>query len=203
MAVDRSTFPRMRPDSHPSRRAVATIDLAAIEANLCALAARLTGGARLCAVVKADAYGHGAPQVARAALAAGADMLAVATAAEAARLREEGIGARVLVLGPLTAEDFARANAAGAEVVAWWESFVRSIATSAARVHVKLDSGMGRLGTRDPATATRVAEIVRAEPGLELVGAMTHLATADDRHSPFALRQLEQFKSWALSSEGD
>ncbi len=178
-------------------RALATVDLAAIERNLRSIRARLDGAAGLCAVVKADAYGHGAQAVARVALRVGAELLAVATAAEATRLRAAGVAARVLVLGALTAEDLAQAIAAHAEVVAWRESFVRRLAGSGARVHVKLDSGMGRLGACDVPEATRVVELVRVDRSLALMGVMTHLATADEHGSPFMAEQLARFTRWA------
>ena len=153
----------------------------AVERNCARMAAGLQRGARLGAVVKADGYGHGAAAAARAALAGGASWLAVATAWEAADLRAAGVTARILVMGALSAEELDVALAADADVVAWREAFVAALAArGGARVHVKLDTGMGRLGTRDPGEADRVAAAVAAAPGLELVGAMTHFATADE-----------------------
>src|ERR1700693_1588421 len=99
-------------------RALARVNLAAIERNVARLRARLTGGAELCAVVKADGYGHGAAQAARAGLPGGARALAVATAAEAVELRDAGVEAPVLVMGAVSAEELPEALAAGAEPVA-------------------------------------------------------------------------------------
>lgn len=167
-------------------RALARVNLAAAERNVTTLRSRLAPGVELCAVVKADASGHGAVPVARAARAAGASSLAVATADEAAELREAGIAAPVLILGALSAEELPVALAARAELVAWSEGFARSVAAAApdgvaVRLHVKLDSGMGRLGTRRVEEALAVAEAaVALRPALELVGVMTHLATADE-----------------------
>jgi alanine racemase len=183
-----------------SRRAVATVNLAAIERNCARLASRLTGGASLCAVVKADAYGHGAVPSARAALAGGATWLAVATADEAQTLRAEGIEGRVLVMGALEPDDLARALQADADVVAWRPAFVRALAAlrpTEARVHVKLDTGMGRLGTRDVDEARETAELVAAADGLVLAGAMTHFATADEPDDGFMAAQLERFLPFA------
>ncbi|HUE28151.1 MAG TPA: alanine racemase, partial [Solirubrobacteraceae bacterium] len=170
-----------------ARRALARVNLAAIERNVARLRARLTGGAGLCAVVKADGYGHGAAHAARAALAGGARQLAVATAAEALELRDAGIDSPVLVMGAISAEELPDALAARAELVAWTEPFVDQVVAAArgahapVRVHVKLDTGMGRLGTREPAEALAVADRVSASgAALELAGAMTHFATADD-----------------------
>jgi alanine racemase len=180
-------------------RAVARVDVGAIERNAARLRAGLAGGARLCVVVKADGYGHGAVAAAQAAQAGGAQWLAVATAEEARALRAAGVDGTLVVLGALSESDLPVALAAGAEVVAWREGFVAGLAATglAVRVHVKLDTGMGRLGTRDAQEATRVAEAVAADPALELAGLMTHFATADDRSDPFFDRQLERFAAWA------
>jgi alanine racemase len=161
-----------------AERALARVDLGAIERNC----ARLPKP--LCAVVKADGYGHG--PVASAALAGGATWLAVATAAEAHELREQGIDAPVLVMGALTRDELRVAVAAGADVVAWSDE----VADAAPRVHVKLDTGMGRLGTRDREQALRLAR----RPNV--VGLMTHFATADEREDDFFEAQLEAFRSF-------
>ncbi len=183
-------------------RAVARVNLAAIERNVLRLRDGLTGGARLCAVVKADGYGHGAAAAAHAALAGGAASLAVATAAEAGELRRAGIGAPILVMGALSSEELAEALAARAELVAWDERFVARVVSMAqrkgapVRLHVKLDTGMGRFGTRDQRSALGVARAVHeAQPALELAGAMTHFATADCDQEFLAeqLRRCEPF----------
>jgi alanine racemase len=186
-------------------RALARVNLAAIERNVVSLRGRLDGGAQLCAVVKADASGHGAVPVARAALAGGASMLAVATAGEAAELRAAGLTAPLLVLGAISSEELPVVLAAGAEVVAFNERFVEQLAAASSAasgdrpvdVHVKLDSGMGRLGTRDAEEAFAVAAAVSERaPGLRLAGAMTHLATADG-DLDFAAAQLAVFSPFA------
>jgi alanine racemase len=173
-------------------RAEARIDAGAIERNC----ARLAALAPLCAVVKADGYGHGAVTAARAAQRGGAVSLAVATAVEAAELRAAGIDGSILVMGALSPEELEIALAARADVVAWREAFVSGLHGEDIGVHVKLDTGMGRLGTRDPAEASRVAEAVKATPGLRLAGAMTHFATADD-DPEFMAEQLARFLPWA------
>jgi alanine racemase len=161
-------------------RAVADIDLGAIERNC----ARLPK--RLCAVVKANAYGHGTLPVAEAALAGGAEWLAVATAEEAAELRAGGLDPPVLVMGALTADELRTAIEAGADVVAWSEE----VADAAPRVHVKLDTGMSRLGTKDRDAALRLA----ARPNT--VGLMTHFATADEEEDDLFPAQLAQFREF-------
>ncbi len=192
-------------------RALARVNLAAIERNVERLRDGLADGVGLCAVVKGGGYGHGALPAARAALAGGARMLAVATAGEAAELRAGGIEARVLVMGAVSDEELPVALGARCELVAWTESFVERLGRARAgagagpasasagsapapvRVHVKLDTGMGRLGTRDPDEALRVAErVVEANPALELAGAMTHFASADEDPS-FTSAQLGRF----------
>lgn len=187
-------------------RAVAHVDLGAIERNCAHLSRQLGGAAELCAVVKADAYGHGDVWCAKAAQAGGATWLAVATAAEAAELRRHGVGGRMLVMGALTAEDARTAVEAAADVVAWDPAFVRALAALAERVpgraapvpvHVKLDTGMGRLGTSDPDEARDVARLVDSEPRLELAGVMTHFATADEPGDDHFPAQLERFTAFA------
>jgi alanine racemase len=176
-------------------RALARVNLAAIERNAARMCRELDPRVALCAVVKADGYGHGAVPAARAALAGGARWLAVATAVEAAELRSAGIGTRILVMGAISLEELPIALAADADVVAWSQSFVSHLATVAdgpVRVHVKLDTGMGRLGTRELGEAIGVAGLVYAEPSLELAGAMTHFASAGE-DPEFVGAQLERF----------
>ena len=184
-------------------RALARVNLAAIERNVVALRGRLVGGAELCAVVKADASGHGAVPVARAALAGGATMLAVASAGEAAQLRAAGLTAPLLVLGAVSSEELPVALDARAELVAWDQRFVAELSAAVSsreapvQVHVKLDSGMGRLGTRDVEEGFAIAASIReGAPGLRLAGAMTHLATADG-DLDFAAAQLAVFTPFA------
>src|SRR5205823_10773997 len=140
-----------------------------IERNVTRLRRELDGGTELCAVVKADGYGHGAIPAARAALSGGASWLAVATALEADALRRAGIGSRLLVMGAVSSEELPYALRADADLVAWDELFVAAVAQAAgahgrpARLHVKLDTGMGRLGTRDLGEALAVAERIAHE----------------------------------------
>ncbi|HUB36771.1 MAG TPA: alanine racemase [Solirubrobacteraceae bacterium] len=191
-------------------RAIARIDPAAIAANCERLLGEMAG-ARLCAVVKADGYGHGALAAAKAALGAGASWLAVATVEEATELREAFPDTPILIMGALgeggadgDGEQLQWAIAMGCDVVVWREESVALAAALAAatsrtaRVHVKLDTGMGRLGTRDPRQGTRVAEAAVAAPGVELVGLMTHFATADiAADEGFFQAQLAAFTQWA------
>ncbi len=180
------------------RRVTAAVNLAAIERNTACLVAAAPGAA-VCAVVKADGYGHGAVPAARAAQAGGATWLAVATSGEALALRAAGLTGPLLVLGALGREEVDEALDADADIVVWRASFVDALAQRGrpARLHVKFDTGMGRLGTRDPAEALAVAQAIQSAPGLVLVGAMTHFATADDLSDPFFDQQLARFIPWA------
>jgi alanine racemase len=165
----------------------ASVNLAAIERN-CARLLRETGDAELCAVVKAAGYGHGMEQSAQAALAGGAGWLAVAGIGEARELADlvEGMKVPLLIMGPLQRDHLEEAVACGFDLVVWSESHLRDIAGLAAdmerkgRVHVKLDTGMGRFGTRDTEQATRLARIAADDPAVDLRGLMTHFATADE-----------------------
>jgi alanine racemase len=180
-------------------RASAHIDIGAVERNCRRIGEVLTGGAKLCAVVKANGYGHGDTWCAKAALAGGADWLAVAAAGEAVELRRHGIDAPLLVMGALTPVDARLALEAPADVVAWEPEFAHALADMAdgagvtGRVHVKLDTGMGRLGTKDPEQALAVAEIVDKAEHLRLVGLMTHFATADEQGDDWFPHQLRTF----------
>jgi alanine racemase len=182
-----------------SLRALARVNVAAIERNVARLRRSLAGGAELCAVVKADGYGHGAAAAASAALVGGANWVAVATASEASELRRAGVNARLLVMGAISDEELPLALEADADLVAWDARFVAGVAGVArargqpVRLHVKLDTGMGRLGTRELHEAIAVAEQILGSGGrLELAGAMTHFATADE-DPRFLSHQLERF----------
>ncbi len=185
-------------------RARAIVDLDAVAHN-CAQLLGVLDGARLCAVVKADGYGHGAVECATAALRAGATWLAVATVEEASELRDAGIEAPVLIMGALAGrQEIERAIELRADIVLWREHSVALAAEAAAlvsghaRVHVKLDTGMGRLGTRDPGEASRVVAAAAAAPGVQLAGVMSHFATADiPDDDGFFERQLAAFTDWA------
>ncbi len=187
-----------------TERAMARIDLDAIAHNCTRLLGALHGSA-LCAVVKADGYGHGAVECAVAALRAGATRLAVATLWEVQELRDAGIEAPVMMMGVLLDhEEIEWAIELQADIVLWHEQSVARVSDAAAlvsgvaRVHVKLDTGMGRLGTRDPAEASRVVAAAAGAPGVLLAGVMTHFATADILDDGgFFERQLSAFADWS------
>ena len=174
-----------------TERALARVDLGAIERNCARLRSLLGDGTELCAVVKADGYGHGAAWAAKAALGGGAAWLAVATAAEAEDLRRHGVGERILVMGALTREEQRIAREAEADVVAWTPD------VDGERLHVKLDTGMGRLGTREWEDAIRLAR------GDRVVGLMTHFATADELGDEYFPAQLARFREFVEAVRRD
>jgi len=179
-------------------RARATIDLAAVRHNVAAVRRRLRPGTGYLAVVKADGYGHGAVQVARAALEAGATGLAVTTTEEAWALNDAGLGADVLIMGPVLDDQLDEAVAAGAEFAVWSPEFVGSAGRAAekarrrVRLHLKVDTGMHRLGIA-PDELPDLLDAILADPWLELRAMMTHFATADEDPA-FMDRQLEVFE---------
>ncbi len=193
------------------RRVQATVDLSAIEHNARRLRSELAAGgagdgAALCAVVKANGYGHGAVQAAQAALAGGASWLAVAGSREAVELRQSGLrDVPVLVMGVLSELELEEALAAKADVVVWHPRDVDAVAAAGGgRVHVKLDSGMGRLGTRDPGEAAEVIALAEKTEGVRLAGLMTHFATADEyADDGFFAGQLDSFGRWAAQVKSE
>ena len=157
-------------------RSELTIDLGAIRRNATTLR-RVLEGAELWAVVKADGYGHGAADVGSAALGAGATALCVATVPEGLALRQALGTVRVLVLGPATSREIGEARDAGLELV-----IADGEVPEGVRVHLKLDTGMGRWG---------ISEL--DVPSREVVGLMSHLASADS-DTEFTEQQVDRFR---------
>jgi alanine racemase len=160
---------------------------------------RVGEGVELCVVVKANGYGHGAAVCAAAALRGGASRLAVAAASEAEELRMHFPETPILVMGALTEDELRSALAARADVALWREGYrelcsrVAGELGRSARVHLKLDSGMGRLGERDPAALIELARTCAADDRLEIAGVWTHFATADEPADDFMAEQLAAF----------
>lgn len=165
-------------------RALATVDLGAVRHNVAWLKSQASGSA-LMAVVKANGYGHGAAPVARACIEAGADCLGVATAAEGRELREAGLDGRLIILGPLSGPDLEESFGLNAEILVWSYPFLKDLVHLGhargqdMRVHVKLDTGMHRLGLY-PQELPEYLDAIETEPEVELAGVMTHFATADE-----------------------
>jgi alanine racemase len=158
-------------------RSELTVDLGAVRRNVRTLLRGLDGAA-LWAVVKADGYGHGAVDVGGAALGSGATGLCVATVAEGLPLRHEFPTARIVVLGPADGRDIAHARSAGLELCVPFNDVPETV-----RVHLKLETGMGRFG---------LSELADHAP--DVVGLMTHLATAD-ADLEFARAQVRRFEA--------
>jgi alanine racemase len=159
-------------------------------------------------VVKANGYGHGGAACAAAAMRGGASRLAVAAASEAEELRLHFPETPILVMGALTEDELRVALEARADVAVWREGF-RGLCSRAARelrrmvrVHVKLDSGMGRLGEKDPATAIELARACAADQRLEVAGVWTHFATADEEGDAYLGEQLAAFGPVAEAVRG-
>lgn len=181
------------------RPAWAEVDLGAVAHNVGLLADRVAP-ARLCAVVKAHAYGHGPVRVANTALAAGASWLGVALVEEGAALRRDGITEPVLLLSEPPLGAMADVAGLGLTPTVYTDAGVEAAAKGAVAagtgrplpVHVKVDTGMHRVGAR-PEDAVLLALAVEHAPELELEGLWTHLAVADEPDHPFTDEQLARF----------
>jgi alanine racemase len=183
---------------HDSRWAWAEIDLDAIAHNVGQLRVA-ADPAEVWAVVKADGYGHGAVEVSRAALTAGAGGLCVALASEGVLLRRAGIEASILVLSeqpPEVAADLVAndliAAVYTADAIDRIAAAVVDGAAAAHRVHVKADTGMHRVGARTDDVAALVDRIAGHAPSLTLDGVFTHLAVADELNDPYTGEQLRR-----------
>ena len=179
-------------------RAWAEVSLGAIAANVRTLR-EVAGPAALCAVVKADGYGHGAAPVARAALDAGAAWLAVAQVPEATELRDAAIDAPILLLSEPRPAELDEALAARARITVYTAEMIDRLAKAVEAagspplpVHLKVDTGMRRVGA-EPAQALDLARAIEAHPSLALEAVWTHCAVADEVDNPFTAVQLERY----------
>lgn len=180
------------------------IDLAAVAGNARQLL-EAVAPARLCAVVKADAYGHGDVPVAETVLAAGAHTLGVALVEEGIRLREAAIEAPILVLSepdPSSIEQLKRWNLTPTVYTPALVEALEGMAESPTAVHLKVDTGMHRVGA-SPEEAERLAGAIAGSSNLRLEGVWTHLAVADEDQE-FTAEQLAIFTRFTrgLSAEG-
>lgn len=200
-------------DHWNGRPVLAVVDLDALAVNVQTLRTLIGPDVRLQAVVKANAYGHGALPIARAVLAAGADSVAVATVDEAVQLRTGGIAGPLMVLGPIGRQECARAIGHDLTVVVSDAAFARGLAADARMhlrtvddpvpVHLKIDTGMRRFGA-PPDQAVEIARVIMESEVLRFDGVMTHLAAADDPDTASARRQMAVFDSCieALTAAG-
>lgn len=181
------------------RPVYAEVDLSAVRHNILAIKNTLRPPTRLCVVVKADGYGHGALAVAREAIAAGADYLAVSVLDEALELRAAGFTAPILILG-FTPPALAYTTVYhGLAQTVYTREQAEALSNAAgstgktAMVHIKIDTGMGRLGVR-PDDAGEFARLVAGFPNLCVEGVYTHFAKADARDKAYANEQFAAFK---------
>lgn len=180
------------------------VNLDCIAANVSAVRARLPQGVAIIGVVKANAYGHGDYQIAKAALDAGASMLAVAFMDEALSLRGKGISAPILVLGATRPEDV---NIAAAENLTltvfepeWIEKAKEHLDSNATLfLHVKVDTGMGRIGVRNIEELLKIELMIESDPRLMFDGIFTHFATADELEDSYFHEQLVRFEAMVAS----
>jgi alanine racemase len=184
-----------------------SIDLDALRHNYRQLRQRCDPGVRFMGVVKADAYGHGLVPVARTLAAAGADYLGVGSMEEGLALRQEGLGLPVLLLLGILPGEAEAAVAADLEVVLYRMDVAQALAGAAAaqgkkaRVHLKVDTGMGRLGLV-PGEVIPFLEGLKAYPGLEVLGLVSHLAVAEIEDKTYTHRQLKDFMALLAAARG-
>jgi len=195
----------MTPNGNPSTWI--EVDTGVLTSNLHALASHV--GVRVMAVVKANGYGHGAGLVARAAARAGADWIGVARPEEGAELRRDGVGLPILVLGLTPPGQLAQAVAADLALTVWSAEHIEAAAAAAqdtgrpAHLHLKIDTGMGRLGAQ-PQETVGLARMASRRRGVELAGICTHFARADEQNPAPTQIQEKLFREVleALSASG-
>lgn len=185
------------------RPTIAIVDLDVMATNLARLRLLIGPDVKLMTVVKANAYGHGAVTIGRYALRYGANELAVATVDEGVQLREAGITAPILIMGPIGAGEHERAIRHDLQLVVSTPAFAQALTSEARRigagpvaVHLKIDTGMRRFGC-SPDKALAIARFIDAAPELRFTGLMTHFAVADDPDPDFTFAQAAEFDAVA------
>lgn len=196
--MNSTVVPESAQDMAPERQAI--INLSAIARNVTALSA-IAAPAKLMAVVKADAYGHGMVPVARAAVAAGAQWLGTAHVSEALLLRQAGLEVPVLAWLHTPSTDFSAAVDQGIDLgCSGWElSHIAAAARAQerpARIHLKIDTGLGRNGCAPENWDALVSDAIayQDEGLLRVVGVFSHFAVADEPHRPETDEQLQAFR---------
>ena len=190
----------------PNRPAWAEVNLQALRHNYREIKKQLAPGVKLCAVVKANAYGHGALAVARVAVEEGADYLAVAALSEGLELRQAGFLTPILVLGLVMPEDAKEVVEYGLTQVVCELSLAKALSQEAVRqgkevrVHLKVDTGMGRIGVR-PEEAGTLATAIAKLPGVQVEGMFSHFAAADAKDKSYTQKQLAAFKEAVAAVE--
>ncbi len=192
LKIDTSTRTDADASTAPTR---AEIHLDALRFNL-EIFRRTAPSADVMAVVKADAYGHGSPQVASALFEAGVTHFAVATVPEGVRLRKAGIEGRILVLAAPLPEYLSAYPEHDLDVTVSSEAVARWLTAPGEgpfRAHVKIDTGMGRIGVA-PSEAEQIVLELERSSNVKVDGLWTHLATADDEDNRFSVEQIERFR---------
>ncbi|WP_417900971.1 alanine racemase [Bacillus haimaensis] len=174
------------------------VDLDCIYENVKAVQEHVTDDVSVIAVVKANAYGHGDVQVANVALEAGAKYLAVSFLDEAMSLRQQGVKAPILVLGASRVSDLELAAKEDITLTVfqkeWLEEASRvSLGDASINLHLKLDTGMGRIGARSKEEVVEIVSLIKSMDNFQLEGVYTHFATADEIHSTYVEKQFERF----------
>ena len=175
------------------------VSFSAVTKNIAALG-ELCAPAVVCAVVKANAYGHGAVEASHAAIEGGASVLAVALVEEAEELRTAGIDARIIVLSEPDLRAWPTVAELGVESFVYTAAGIGAAAEASRAagttlgLHLKVDTGMRRVGC-EPADTVPLATLIRDTDGVEFVGLATHLATADEPHSALCDLQIERFRA--------
>ena len=188
------------------RRTCARINLAAMERNLDRICTSIPSSVRRCLVIKTDGYGHGAVPVAKR-LSDKADFLAVAAMSEALELREAGISLPILILGYSFPEDYEDGIGHEIRMAVFRESDARKISETAlrmnrtAKIHIKVDTGMSRIGFEPDAAAVEAVRRIRALPGVEVEGIFTHFARADEEDKTDAENQFRRFRDFVARVE--
>ncbi|MFA5928679.1 MAG: alanine racemase, partial [Candidatus Margulisiibacteriota bacterium] len=188
------------------QRAYAEVNLSKLRENIQDIRSHLSPATKFMAVVKADGYGHGAVEVSQAALLEGVDYLGVAWIGEAQQLRSAGIKAPVLLLSEPDKINIPELIKLNITQTVYTEDFVKVLAKAATaagkqvKVHVKVDTGMGRIGVQ-PETALELIRKIIQLPSLELEGIFTHFACADDAGDPYTWVQFSRFKKVLKSLE--
>ncbi len=182
-----------------------TVDLETLRSNVRLLRGAIPASAAMMAVVKADGYGHGMVQTARAALSAGADALAVALVEEGAHLRDAGITAPILTLGATSPDEAEAGVQAGLTLTVCTPGMVEAVQAAAEKVgkpglvNLKIDSGMCRIGARTQTEVRAVTDALARCPSVRMTGVFTHFADADGEDMAFTREQLNRFQ--ALTAE--
>jgi alanine racemase len=198
--IHEGVVPAKSADMAGLRATRAIIDLDAIAGNVRAMRGALPAHTAIMAVVKADGYGHGAPWVAKAAVAAGASALGVATVSEGETLRSHGLDVPIILLGAIDPSEVWAACEAGLEITVAEETLLGAVQRAAlasrhgpVSVHLKVDTGLRRYGAA-PEHALPLASRIAADGRMRLAGVFTHFASADEPDEPFTAEQLRRFE---------